>query len=1041
MPGSVYCLPVRERNIKVFIASPGDLPAERRAFRHAIEILNVGFGDGANVEFVALGWEDTLAATGRRPQGVINAEIDSCDVFVLALNRRWGQEAPDAQLYTSYTEEEFHRALERFRRTKCPEIFVFFKNIDPKSMADPQLGKVLAFRREIEKSRQVLYHTFSDDAAFKTEIDRHLRAYVKGELPKVGAASERVVLPLEYLTRVNEAEAQCHGALNAARIARDREGIAVAERAHLAFTVARRAANAALNGGLEEARQDFAQAVQGAAHPATLFLAYSFYYRTGDMEAAEQVVRRVLKFKAQDAHLRCVALSALAEICHHRGDLDTCERLYGEALEAALGIGDTIQVATIYSDLGLLYALRCELNRAEASHLRALAVYEKIPYEAGVAEQYTNLGSTYQKKGDFDKAEAMHRKALSLFEKLRDESGIACSYSNIAVVDSRRGDGVGSEQMHLKALAIFEKLGDRVHAAIQYSSLGVIHRERGELDKAETMQQRALAIDRDIGNAEGIARDLSNLGAVLNARGQLEKAEELFHRALALDTKLGNKRGAAGTYGNLAMVRLARGDLDGAEGFQQKAVCLFEEVGDAYGIGVNRGNLARIYQERGDVAKAVECADRSFEAFERAPSPKKACKALVTLAILLEKARDFDRLELALHRIQKFPCDADHTEAVGAMYGSLAREYCARGDDAKVVGVARDLLRFAHASPPVKTTDLIVWAHQAIIRQLTAQMGDAPDPDDQRLVELCEHCDELLKISPEISERAALLLWWAEALACRAGISLHNPDETLLQQACSKYEEAIVVTPDGWEVVCNYARAIAALARCRTGAAAESLRSKAIAALESVLLVKPDAADCSYELGFLFMDHTGGKSSAERNDLHRRACSAFDSYLQFDPNNDAVLRAFAHALAERASVAPGETARELYKEALAKLQTAHRLNSTDPDTLYNWGVILSEQADIVPAAEAEPLLVQAAQKYEEALVLAPNMHEALCNLAAIRSHQARGKSETAAHTLLEQAKTLLLRAEAVVPGSTGNELASIYALLGCEEASHSALRG
>ncbi len=55
-----------KRKISVFIASPGDLSNERRHFRDAINQLNVGFGDGADVEFEPLGWEDTLASTGRR---------------------------------------------------------------------------------------------------------------------------------------------------------------------------------------------------------------------------------------------------------------------------------------------------------------------------------------------------------------------------------------------------------------------------------------------------------------------------------------------------------------------------------------------------------------------------------------------------------------------------------------------------------------------------------------------------------------------------------------------------------------------------------------------------------------------------------------------------------------------------------------------------------------------------------------------------------------------------------------------------------------
>jgi hypothetical protein len=68
---------------RVFIASPGDVVAERRAFKDRIDELNAGFGDGAGVVFIPLGWEDTLASTGRRIQSVINRDIDACDVFVL----------------------------------------------------------------------------------------------------------------------------------------------------------------------------------------------------------------------------------------------------------------------------------------------------------------------------------------------------------------------------------------------------------------------------------------------------------------------------------------------------------------------------------------------------------------------------------------------------------------------------------------------------------------------------------------------------------------------------------------------------------------------------------------------------------------------------------------------------------------------------------------------------------------------------------------------------------------------------------------------
>lgn len=51
--------------------------------------------------------------------------------------------------------------------------------------AGPQLERVLRFKKELESSHEVMYRTFDGGSnAFKLEISNHLKAYVKGSLPK-----------------------------------------------------------------------------------------------------------------------------------------------------------------------------------------------------------------------------------------------------------------------------------------------------------------------------------------------------------------------------------------------------------------------------------------------------------------------------------------------------------------------------------------------------------------------------------------------------------------------------------------------------------------------------------------------------------------------------------------------------------------------------------------------------------------------------------------------------------------------------------------
>ena len=135
-----------QRNIlTVFLASPGDLQEERNITRLSVERVNKILSRRVRWQIELLGWEDTLPGYSR-PQALINKDVDSCDLFLGILWRRWGQ---DTGKYSSGFEEEFIRARERRRKTGKPEIWLFFKTIDEESVKDPgdQLKKVLRFKK------------------------------------------------------------------------------------------------------------------------------------------------------------------------------------------------------------------------------------------------------------------------------------------------------------------------------------------------------------------------------------------------------------------------------------------------------------------------------------------------------------------------------------------------------------------------------------------------------------------------------------------------------------------------------------------------------------------------------------------------------------------------------------------------------------------------------------------------------------------------------------------------------------------------------
>lgn len=569
--------------IHVFIASPGDLAEERAEFKEVIDHLNDGFGIGADVEFIPLGWEDTLALTGRRNQSVINLEIDKCEVFILCLNRRWGQEAPDS-VYSSYTEEEFHKALEIFKKKGKPEIFVFFKRVDPGQEADPgpQLELVMRFRRELEGSSNVMYRYFEDKEGFSKEVSTHLIAFAKDKIPKVGTEIVNV-LPLSAIDEIAMAKKQAEAALKEAVKAREEADQAYLQSEILQLGYAEEAAKAALEGKLEVARQKFSKAVEGTTNLEVLYLAYEFHLRTGELSTAESYINRWLAISGKNNQTRntSAAYGNLGLIYQIRGDLDKAEESHLKALEIGESLSLKENTANQIGNLGLIYQSRGDLDNAEEFHLKALDIDESLGQKEGMGSTYINLGLIYQTRGDLDKAEEFLLKALEIGESLGLIESVAKIYGNLGNIYRIQGELDKAEEFSFKALEINESLGRKDGIAIVYNNLGNIYRVRKKLDKAEEFYLKALEINESLGLKENMAITYSNLGLIYQTQGGVDKAEEFHLKALKIDELLGLKTGMASGYANLGVIYQTRGDLDKADKFWQKSLSLFTEIGAA----------------------------------------------------------------------------------------------------------------------------------------------------------------------------------------------------------------------------------------------------------------------------------------------------------------------------------------------------------------------------------------------------------------------------------------------------------------------------
>ena len=101
------------QHLKVVVASPGDVQAERDVVPRVVADLNNGIAAERNLWLEVRRWE-TDAYPGFHaggPQGLIDhiLRIEKCDIFIAIFWKKFGTPVPDAK---SGTEHEFKKAYD-----------------------------------------------------------------------------------------------------------------------------------------------------------------------------------------------------------------------------------------------------------------------------------------------------------------------------------------------------------------------------------------------------------------------------------------------------------------------------------------------------------------------------------------------------------------------------------------------------------------------------------------------------------------------------------------------------------------------------------------------------------------------------------------------------------------------------------------------------------------------------------------------------------------------------------------------------------------
>jgi tetratricopeptide (TPR) repeat protein len=196
------------------------------------------------------------------------------------------------------------------------------------------------------------------------------------------------------------------------------------------------------------------------------------------------------------------AWNRLGHIQVRLGLLDKAQHAFEKVLELA-GQDKEFQ-ARAYGNLGIIYEIREQLDRAEEFYLKSFDINKTLGNKEVMAKLFNNFGNVYKTRGDLDKAEEFYLKSFDINKKLGRLDGMASVYGNLGNIYNSRGKLDKAEEFYWKVLELEKTLGRPESMAIAYANLGLIYQRREVLDKACGYWQQSLQLFTDIGAQDKI---------------------------------------------------------------------------------------------------------------------------------------------------------------------------------------------------------------------------------------------------------------------------------------------------------------------------------------------------------------------------------------------------------------------------------------------------------------------------------------------------------------------------------------------------------
>ncbi|MFH1320369.1 MAG: tetratricopeptide repeat protein [Bacteroidota bacterium] len=240
---------------------------------------------------------------------------------------------------------------------------------------------------------------------------------------------------------------------------------------------------------------------------------------------------------------------------------------------------------------------------------KALALAEKLNYQAGIAVNYFNLGSAYSTQGNDAQSLDHYLIALKIYEELNDNNMIGGCLNNIGYLYDNQGQYDEALKYYFKTIEIYEMLDDQQEKegkVLGFNNIGLIYSHKGDFQLAIEYLFKSLDLARELDDKNNISNCLNSIGEVHIKFEKYPEALDYLSKALDYAEEINDKESIATNFLDIGSVYLKQGSYNLAIAYLERSLKLFRELDFRYFIKKVYHNLSQAYELLNDKSNALE---------------------------------------------------------------------------------------------------------------------------------------------------------------------------------------------------------------------------------------------------------------------------------------------------------------------------------------------------------------------------------------------------------------------------------------------------